>query len=176
MGSRGTPRKDIAVGTRLKVNQVRFGPNKLFDHPDDRGAGRQNLGEDGCVRRFDDVWQSALRQAVEEAGEIAAEDARQELNDKQRKFFDPTQSHREFWLAGMKFIAQLHGPELTQLWGIRSSDHNPRALWVEFGTKDDGEAFGRIAEALGWPAEDLSLKILRDFVESTAAVLKKPHD
>lgn len=173
---KGGPNAGIAVGTRLKVNQVRWGPNKLFDRPDDRGADRNHLPEDECIQRFGTVWESSLGASVAQANEIQPQDARDELNEKQLKFFDERQAHREFWLSGLKFVAQLRGEELTQLWAVRSSDHNPRALWLLFSTKEERETFGRIASALGWNAEELGLKLLRDFMETTRRVVHAESD
>jgi len=165
----GSSVQELIVSEDKKVIFTRMGPNKLFDRPTDatRGA-RTQLPREECIRRFDEEWTRGLRQGTEAANQISAEDATAELNDAFRKYFDPTQEHREFWTQGLKFIVQLDetpdGLEVTQLWHIRSADNNPFGIWVEFPSRQERAAFREAAKRIGRDEHDTSLRLLQDFI------------
>jgi len=99
------------------------------------------------------------------------EDARRKIKPDQQRWLDKNQEQREFWLEGGLFVAQTTANaddthELTQLWFVRSSDIDPRRLFITFATVEIRREFDKIAVEHGWKPEELGEKLLLDFMES----------
>ncbi len=152
----------------VKKYHAKKGYNNLFGRDVDE---RQKMTDEQLISLFDRVWKTSLCGAVTKAEKCSAENARQKLTSEQQAFFKETQEHREFQLEYGWFIAQLteieNGKqELTQLWFIRSSNVDPRTLFVTFDSVELRDTFSQVASRLGYADGDLGKKILIDFMET----------
>ena len=91
------------------------------------------------------------------------------LLEKYHTYVDREQEHRSFHYLKAEFITQLEKLEknkhrLTQLWRVASSDNHPKTLFVNFDSIEEKEQFDELANKLGFNAEQLGLKIIRNFV------------
>ena len=159
----------IQVDNSVKIRLAKWGPNKLFG--DEVDARQKTMGPDKLISLFDNVWESVLKVAVETAEIVNAADARERLNDNEKRFFDFNQDHREFRLPdkNIEFIAQIRpipndDRELTQLWVIYSLDNNPKVLRITFDTVEERRNFARLAKALKWNDVDLGKSLVLDFM------------
>ncbi len=130
-----------------------------------------NVGEEDLLARFDTVWAHSLHAAIASADICSLEDARRKIKPDQQRWLDKNQEQREFWLEGGLFVAQTTANaddthELTQLWFVRSSDIDPRRLFITFATVEIRREFDKIAVEHGWKPEELGEKLLLDFMES----------
>jgi hypothetical protein len=150
-----------------KIHLARFGYHPLFGNDVDI---REKMSGEEALHRFDNVWERELRNALLEADRCDPEDALRKLPQKEKPYFVKTQEHREFICRDGLFVAQLKHLtsemyELTQLWFIRSSNVDPRTLFIKFGTVSERSRFRELAERLGWDDYDLGKQILLDFME-----------
>lgn len=152
---------------RLKIYHAKYGYNKLFGNDVDT---RKQMSDPELIERFDDVWSRDLRPAVMTAERCDIEDARRKLKPDQQIYVKEDEEQREFWLEGGLFVAQLkslgEAKELTQLWFIRSSNVDPRTLFITFETLALREQFSKLANSLGWRDVELGEKLLIDFMET----------
>lgn len=157
---------------RLKIYHAKYGYNNLFGKDVDE---RKRMTDEQLIERFDTVWRNSLNSAVAKADRCDADDARRKLKSDQQSFVKDDQDQREFWLEGGLFIAQLSiedktTQELTQLWFIKSSNVDPRTLFITFDTVNMREEFARLAQQLRYKDDELGKKLLLDFMET---VLRK---
>ena len=163
----------IAVNdNRLKTFHAKYGYNNIFGKDIDE---RKQMSEEQLIERFDAVWHDQLSSAVANAEKCGADDARRKLKPEQQSFVKDDQEQREFWLEGGLFIAQLlvvdkKNQELTQLWFIKSSNVDPRTLFITFDSVAMREEFTKVAQQLKYKDDDLGKKLLLDFMEK---VLRK---
>lgn len=155
---------------------AKYGYNKVFGNDVDT---RKSMTEPQLIERFDQVWERVLLAAVQKADICDAENARRKLKPDQQGFVDDEQEQREFWLEEGLFVAQLlpqdnQESELTQLWFVRSSNVDPRTLFITFETVAERERFREIASQLGWQDSDLGEKLLTDFM-NTVSRRRKSH-
>ena len=134
------------------------------------------MQDEELIVRFDRVWENMLHQAVLSAERCDPEDARRKVKPDQQRWVHDDEEQREFWLEGGLFIAQIaHETSgqylLDQLWFVRSSNVDPRTLFVTFETLEVRRLFDQVASKSGWKAEDLGEKILLDFIET---ITRKP--
>lgn len=163
---------NLTVADETRARLAKYGPNKLFGDYDKR----QEMPVEQLVRVFNNAWNDSLAAAVQGSAPCRPEEARRRLSDKEARFFDESQEHREFRLhdRNMEFIVQLRrGPEgsheVTQLWHIKSTDSHPKTLFVTFESVEEREAFRELARRLGWHDEALGLALLRDFMGKFSA-------
>lgn len=154
--------------TPQKIHLARRGYNPLFGKDVDV---RENMTNEEALRRFESIWQRELKGAVVGAERCDPENALTKLNIREKEFFDETQEHREFICKDGLFVAQLktlaqNSYELTQLWFIRSSNVDPRTLFVTFETVAKRQGFKEMCEGLGWKDEDLGKRILIDLMDN----------
>lgn len=155
-----------------KIHLARFGYHPLFGKDVDI---REKMSDEEALRRFDQIWERELRNALLEADRCDPEDALRKLHEKEKPYFDKTQEHREFVCRDGLFVAQLKQLvsemyELTQLWFIRSSNVDPRTLFIKFDTVPERNRFHELAEQLRWDDYDLGKQILLDFMELSEEV------
>ena len=158
----------VVKDDRLKIYHAKHGYNKIFgkDVPE-----RQKMADQQLLSLFDTVWKNLLGSAVAKAEKCDFEDAKRKLKPDQQFFLKENQEHREFWLDGGLFIAQLadtnnNDQELTQLWFIKSSNVDPRTLFVTFDTLEKREEFEKLATRLGYTDSELGKKLLMDFLQT----------
>lgn len=161
--------KVVVKDNQLKKYHARNGYNKIFGMDVDE---RKEMSEEQLIERFDDIWHGALLRAIVGADKCSALDAKKKLRANQRQYFVDTQEHREFLLEQGLFIAQLQSSlseelELTQLWFVRSSDSDPRVLYIRFDTASEREEFRKLAQNLRWVDEELGKRLVLDFMELT---------
>lgn len=155
-----------------KIHLARFGYHPLFGKDVDT---REKMSDEEALHRFDRVWERELRDALLKAERCDPEDALRKLHEKEKPYFDKTQEHREFICRDGLFVAQLKSLpsemyELTQLWFIRSSNVDPRTLFIKFGTMPERNQFRELAEQLGWEDYNLGKQILLDFLEHSGEI------
>lgn len=156
----------IFVSDSTKIIIAKFGPNKLFNED---WSERQKFSNEELIELFDRVWESELRRAVTTANLCEAKSAYERLSEKQQAYFDFDQEHREFRLKELWFIAQLNrlpnsDEELTQLWPVRSSDYDPKVLYIRFDTIEERKQFRNLANFLGQRDDELGKRLILEFM------------
>ncbi len=156
----------ISVSDNTKVIIAKYGPNKLFGDWDER----KKLSNEQLIALFDTAWQAELKHAVTAAIPCDAKSAYEKLAEKYRAYFDFEQEHRELRVLDMWMIAQFtplpdSNQELTQLWYIRSSDIDPKVLYIRFDTVEERKRFRNLASFLGQNDERLGKKLILEFME-----------
>lgn len=160
----------IIVEDKTKVIIVKIGPNKLFGDWDER----QKMSDNQRIELFDNIWKAQLKDAINRAVLNSAayrelESAYEKLKDSYQAFFQFDQEHREFQLRGIWFIAQVaslpnNDKELTQLWPIRSTDYDPKVLYIRFDTVEERKQFRDLANFLGHNDEQLGKQLILEFM------------
>jgi len=141
---------------KLKTRLAQYGSNELFGDFNLRSDMRQ----DELVQLFDKIWESKLQGGINEAAVCDSSKAYLRLTDREKKFFDHNQEHRQFRLQeeGLEFIAQIRRTStndegsLTQFWRVSlpdghrkenlqnaglSSDTNTKRLHIELSKKEE---------------------------------------
>jgi len=152
---------------------ARRGPAKVFGKDVDT---RERLTDPEAIVWFDRIWESSLRQAVEQASPCDIEFVRSKVPHFAQNFIDSSARHREFTFANCLFICQLPDSQTcNQLWFIPSASADPRTLYVRFEKVPIKEAFDKLAANLGWKPEKLGEKILLDFMETVTRESYRPE-
>jgi len=155
-----------------KVFLAQYGPAKVFGKDVDR---REHLEGTEAITWFQRVWNSKIESALRKATDIDANSVLNKVPEQSRTYVNLAATHKEFWVSGCLFIAQLIDPQsCDQLWYISSTSGDPRTLYVKFATVAERERFGEIARRLGWEDEALGLKLARDFIDTFGG--HKPND
>jgi hypothetical protein len=68
---------------------------------------RRQMTSTECIRRFDEVWQSKLEKAIEDAARTTYEEASNLLSDDRRLQLLRDWEQRQFSLMNVPFIAQV---------------------------------------------------------------------
>ena len=160
----------IAPENTHKIFLAKWGlPNKLF--ADEMLDKRQNMNDSELIELFDSLWESTLKDVVMKSIPCQPEDALQELNEKQRKWFKHDQEHQELILENyrIKFIIQLcklsnEKRQVTQIWYISYADKHPNTLWVNFDSVAERKKFKKLADSLNWNDEELGKQLILDFM------------
>lgn len=150
-----------------KIRLARYAYNPVFGEDVDV---RENMSDADALARFEAVWTAGLAEKVTQTKPSDSPDeAFKILSDKEKEFFKRDQQHRVFRHKGGLFVAQLLRSsdarlEVTQLWFGRSSDTDPRTLYVRFPTVPLKEEFEVFAKQLGYIDRDLGRLLLLDLM------------
>jgi hypothetical protein len=160
----------IYANNKQKAFHARYGYNPIFGMDVDK---RERLTDSQAVDLFDSVWEKALRAAIENAETCMLEHAQHKLKNNEKSFLDSKQEQREFVLKDGVFIAQLREQrdsmelEVTQLWFVRSSNPDPRTLYVRFDTQSQRERFREFAKSKGFHEDrDLGKLLLMHLMDN----------
>ena len=155
-----------------KVFLAQHGPPKVFGKEVDR---RERLETAEAIHWFQRIWDGKIEPALKKSTSINADSVLNKVPEQSRTYVNLAADHREFWVSGCLFIAQLVEPQsCDQLWYISSTSGDPRTLYVKFPTVADREKFSEMATRLGWEDEALGLKLVRDFMDTFGGYLS--HD
>lgn len=155
-----------------KIRLARYAYNPVFGEDVDV---RENMSDADALARFEDVWMSGLAEmVVQTKPSDSSDEALKILSDKEKEFFKRDQQHRVFRYKGGLFVAQLlksnnDKPEVTQLWFGRSSDTDPRTLYIKFPTVHQRDEFEVFAKQLGYIDRDLGRLLLLDLMHNSQA-------
>ena len=152
------------VNDSVKTYLAQRGAPSVFGREVDT---RERLSGAEAIAWFDRVWDSQLAKEVEKSDECDLDFVRSNVLPQTLHWLEPNATYRYVRLANCSFICQLIDPErCDQLWFILSSGGDPRSVFVKFPTLAQKEAFGKMAQEIGWKPEDLGLKILTDFQDT----------
>jgi len=147
-----------------KVFLAQHGPAKVFGKEVDR---REHLAMADAIRWFQRIWDAKIEPALQKGTIISASSVLNKVPEQSRTYVDLAAEHKEFWVSGCLFIAQLTDPHsCDQLWYISSTSGDPRTLYVKFPTVAERERFHEMVAKLGWEDEALGLKLARDFMHT----------
>jgi hypothetical protein len=145
-----------------KVYLAQFGPAKVFGKNVDR---REHLEKAEALQLFQRVWDTEIESALRKGTKVDVDSVLNKVPEQAKTWVNRAADHKEFWVHGCLFIAQLEDPQTCdQLWYISSTSGDPRTLYVKFPSLAERERFHELAEKLGWTDEALGLKLARDFM------------
>ena len=125
---------------------------------------RDGMSRNEAVVRFDSCWEEKLQPCIEAGDEIAYEDAKKLLGDRQARFCNPAGQFRRFRAAGTLFVAQLIDDLGTrkndQLWVVPQAGYDTRTLYVTFDKQEERDAWGSLATNLGFEDDELGKLVL----------------
>jgi hypothetical protein len=154
--------KAQCTNDHTKIWLAQRGPAKVFGKDVDR---REHLEIADALRWFQRIWDGKIEPALGRGTAIDADSVLNKVPEQSRAWVNLAADHKEFWVSGCLFIAQLPEPQsCDQLWYISSTSGDPRTLYVKFPSVAERESFHEMAAKLGWNDEALGLKLVRDLM------------